>query len=142
MASFIDTAGKNGNGATMPETFIQVPNSPKRKTFIDNYLKEFKPKNGIMASPVSAAQGYDSMYLLAGAIKQANSTEGPKILAALENLNSRVEGVVMVYNKPYSKTNHEAITADVPVMGVVENGRVEFLNKEDLSRPVPGSSKK
>ena len=95
-----------------------------------------------MASPVSAAQGYDSMYLLAGAIKQANSTEGPKILAALENLNSRVEGVVMVYNKPYSKTNHEAITADVPVMGVVENGRVEFLNKEDLSRPVPGSSKK
>ena len=48
----------------------------------------------------------------------------------------------MVYNKPYSKTNHEAITADVPVMGVVENGRVEFLNKEDLSRPVPGSSKK
>ena len=142
MASFIDTAGKNGNGATMPETFIQVPNSPKRKIFIDNYLKEFKPKNGIMASPVSAAQGYDSMYLLAGAIKQANSTEGPKILAALENHNSRVEGVVMVYNKPYSKTNHEAITADVPVMGVVENGRVEFLNKEDLSRPVPGSSKK
>ena len=134
MASFIDTAGKNGNGATMPETFIQQPaTTPKRKTFVDAYLKEFKPKNGIIASPVSAAQGYDSVYLLAAAIKQANSTEGPKILAALENLNAPVDGVVMTYNKPFSKTDHDAIKAKDVVMGVVENGRVEFLNAEDAT---------
>ena len=134
MASFIDTAGKNGNGATMPETFIQNPaTTPKRKTFVDAYLKDFKPKNGIIASPVSAAQGYDSVYLLAAAIKQANSTEGPKILAALENLNAPVDGVVMTYNKPFSKTDHEAIKAKDVVMGVVENGRVEFLNAEDAT---------
>jgi len=132
MASFIDTAGKNGNGATMPETFIQQPaTSPKRKAFVDAYLKEFKPKNGIIASPVSAAQGYDSVYLLAAAIKQAGSTDGPQILAALENLNAPVNGVVMTYNKPFSKTNHEAIATKDVVMGVVENGRVEFLNAED-----------
>ncbi len=134
MASFIDTAGKNGNGATMPETFIQNPaTTPKRKAFVDAYLKDFKPKNGIIASPVSAAQGYDSVYLLAAAIKQANSTEGPKILAALENLNTPVDGVVMTYNKPFSKTDHEAIKAKDVVMGVVENGRVEFLNAEDAT---------
>jgi branched-chain amino acid transport system substrate-binding protein len=134
MASFIDTAGKNGNGATMPETFIQSPaTTPKRKAFVDAYLKDFKPKNGIIASPVSAAQGYDSVYLLAAAIKQANSTEGPKILAALENLNTPVDGVVMTYNKPFSKTDHEAIKAKDVVMGVVENGRVEFLNAEDAT---------
>jgi len=132
MASFIDTAGKNGNGATMPETFIQNPaTTPKRKTFVDNYLKEFKPKNGIIASPVSAAQGYDSVYLLAAAIKQANSTEGPKILAALQDLKTPVDGVVMTYNKPFSATDHEAIKTKDVVMGVVENGRVEFLNAED-----------
>ena len=132
MASFIDTAGKNGNGATMPETFIQnPPTTPKRKVFVETYLKEFKPKNGIIASPVSAAQGYDSVYLLAAAIKQANSTEGPKILAALENLNAPVDGVVMTYNKPFSKADHEAIKAKDVVMGIVENGRVEFLNAED-----------
>lgn len=132
MASFIDTAGKNGNGATMPETFIQQPaTTPKRKAFVDAYLKEFKPKNGIIASPVSAAQGYDSVYLLAAAIKQAKSTEGPKILAALQNLNAPVDGVVMTYNKPFSATNHEAIASKDVVMGVVENGRVEFLNAED-----------
>ena len=134
MASFIDTAGKNGNGATMPETFIQnPPTTPKRKVFVETYLKEFKPKNGIIASPVSAAQGYDSVYLLAAAIKQANSTEGPKILAALENLSAPLDGVVMTYNKPFSKTDHEAIKAKDVVMGVVENGRVEFLNAEDAT---------
>jgi branched-chain amino acid transport system substrate-binding protein len=134
MASFIDTAGKNGNGATMPETFIQNPaTTPKRKAFVEAYLKDFKPKNGIIASPVSAAQGYDSVYLLAAAIKQANSTEGPKILAALENLNAPVDGVVMTYNKPFSKTDHEAIKAKDVVMGVVENGKVEFLNAEDAT---------
>jgi branched-chain amino acid transport system substrate-binding protein len=132
MASFIDTAGKNGNGATMPETFIQnPPTTPKRKAFVDAYLKDFKPKNGIIASPVSAAQGYDSVYLLAAAIKQANSTEGPKILAALEDLKAPVDGVVITYNKPFTKTDHEAIKAKDVVMGVVENGRVEFLNAED-----------
>lgn len=132
MASFIDTAGKNGNGATMPETFIQnPPTTPKRKAFVDAYLKDFKPKNGIIASPVSAAQGYDSVYLLAAAIKQAKGTDGPKILAALENLNAPLEGVVMTYNKPFSKTDHEAIKAKDVVMGIVENGKVEFLNAED-----------
>jgi branched-chain amino acid transport system substrate-binding protein len=134
MASFIDTAGKNGNGATMPETFIQQPaTTPKRKAFVEAYLKDFKPKNGIIASPVSAAQGYDSVYLLAAAIKQANSTEGPKILAALQDLKTPVDGVVTTYNKPFSATDHEAIKAKDVVMGVVENGRVEFLNAEDAT---------
>ena len=132
MASFIDTAGKNGDGATMPQTYIQTPSTTaKRKAFQEAYLKEFKPKNNNIASPVSAAQGYDSVYLLAAAIKQANSTEGPKILAALQDLKTPVDGVVITYNKPFSATDHEAIKAKDVVMGVVENGRVEFLNAED-----------
>ena len=132
MASFIDTAGKNGNGATMPQTYIQSPSTtPKRKAFQEAYLKEFKPKNNNIASPVSAAQGYDSVYLLAAAIKQANSTEGPKIVAALQDLKTPVDGVVITYNKPFTATDHEAIKAKDVVMGVVENGRVEFLNAED-----------
>ncbi|QWD64409.1 ABC transporter substrate-binding protein [Polynucleobacter sp. MWH-UH2A] len=134
MASFIDTAGKNGNGATMPQTYIQTPSTTaKRKAFQEAYLKEFKPKNNNIASPVSAAQGYDSVYLLAAAIKQANSTEGSKILAALQDLKTPVDGVVITYNKPFSATDHEAIKAKDVVMGVVENGRVEFLNSEDAT---------
>lgn len=131
MANFIDNAGPGGDGARMPQTFIQEPTTPKRKAFIDNFVKTFKPKNNRMDSPVSAAQGYDSIYLLAAAIKQANSTEGPKIKAALEDLSTPVEGVVTTYNKPFSKTDHDAITANIPVFGEVKAGRVVFANADD-----------
>ncbi|MDP9899232.1 ABC transporter substrate-binding protein [Variovorax ginsengisoli] len=131
MANFIDNAGPGGDGARMPQTFIQEPTTPKRKAFIDNFVKTFKPKNNRMDSPVSAAQGYDSIYLLAAAIKQANSTEGPKIKAALEDLSTPVEGVVTTYNKPFSKTDHDAITSNIPVFGEVKAGRVVFANADD-----------
>ena len=134
MANFIETAGKNGEGARMPQTFIQEPNTKKRKNFIDSYLKEFKPKNGRIDSPVSAAQGYDSIYLLAAAIKQAGSTDGVKIREALENLNEKVEGVVTTYEKPFSKNDHEAITENIPVMGEVKKGRVVYAYQEDADR--------
>ena len=81
----------------------------------------------------SAAQGYDSVYLLTAAIKQANSTDGRKIREALENLNTKVEGVVTVYDKPFSATDHEAITANIPVFGRVEKGRVVPAFSEDVA---------
>ena len=131
MANFIDTAGKNGNGATMPQTFIQDPSTPKRKEFIAAYLKEFKPKKDRIDSPVSAAQGYDSIFLLAAAMKQAGTTDGPKVREALENLNAKVDGIVTVYDKPFSKTDHEAITSNIPVMGEVKDGKVGYANPDD-----------
>jgi branched-chain amino acid transport system substrate-binding protein len=124
MANYI----ANGEGARMPQTFIQDPDTPKRKAFIDAYLAKFKPKNNRIDSPVSAAQGYDSIYLLAAAFKQANSTDGPKVREALENLQTPVEGVVMTYNKPFSADNHDAITVKEVVIGEVKGGRVVKAN--------------
>ncbi len=134
MANYIDNAGPGGEGARMPQTFIQQADTPKRKAFIDAYLKTFKPKNNRIDSPVSAAQGYDSIYLLAAAIKQANSTDGPKIREALENLGTKVEGVVMTYDKPFTKADHEAVTANIPVFGEVKDGRVVFAYAEDMKK--------
>ena len=136
MANFIDTAGKNGEGATMPQTFVQNGNTPKRKAFIDAYLKEFKPKKDRIDSPVSAAQGYDSVYLLAAAMQQAGTTEGPKVREALENLQTKMEGVVTVYDKPFSKGDHEAISIKVPVMGLVKDSRVTYANPDDAKTAV------
>ncbi|HEY0297214.1 MAG TPA: ABC transporter substrate-binding protein [Bordetella sp.] len=124
MSNYIDNSGANGEGATMPQTFIQAPTTPKRKAFIDAYLAKFKPKNDRIESPVSAAQGYDSVYLLAAAIKQAGTTDGAKVRAALENLQAPYEGVVMTYDKPFTHDNHDAIDASKVVMGVVKGGRV------------------
>ena len=136
MANFIDTAGKNGEGATMPQTFVQNPNPPKRKAFIDAYLKEFKPKKGRIDSPVSAAQGYDSIYLLAAAMQQAGTTDGPKVREALENLQTKLDGVVTVYDKPFSKTDHDAISVKIPVMGQVKDSRVTYANPDDSATAV------
>lgn len=134
MANFIDNAGPGGEGARMPQTFIQEPTTPKRQSFIIAYLRTFKPKANRMDSPVSAAQGYDSIYLLAAAIKQANSTEGPKIKAALEDLKTPVEGVVTTYNRPFTKDDHDAITANIPVFGEVKGQRVVYAYEEDLKK--------
>ena len=134
MANFIDNAGPGGEGARMPQTFIQQADTPKRKVFIDAYLKTFKPKNNRIDSPVSAAQGYDSIYLLAAAIKQANSTDGSKIREALENLNAKVEGVVTTYDKPFTKDDHEAISANIPVFGEVRQGTVVYAYADDMKK--------
>jgi len=134
MANYIDNAGPGGEGARMPQTFIQEANTPKRKIFIDAYLKEFKPKNNRIDSPVSAAQGYDSVYLLAAAMKQAGSTDGPKVKAALENLTTKVDGVVMTYDKPFTKDDHEAITANIPVFGEVKGSKVVYAYQDDMKK--------
>ncbi len=134
MANFIDNAGPGGEGARMPQTFIQEPTTPKRQSFIINYLKTFNPKNARIDSPVSAAQGYDSIYLLAAAIKQAGSTDGPKIKAALEDLKAPVEGVVTTYNKPFTAKDHEAITANIPVFGEVKGQRVVYAYPDDQKK--------
>jgi len=134
MANYIDNAGPGGEGARMPQTFIQEPTTPKRQSFIINYLKTFNPKNARIDSPVSAAQGYDSIYLLTAAIKQAGSTEGPKIKAALEDLKTPVEGVVTTYNKPFTAKDHEAITANIPVFGEVKGQRVVYAYDTDFKK--------
>jgi branched-chain amino acid transport system substrate-binding protein len=134
MANFIDNAGPGGEGARMPQTFIQESNTMKRKAFIESYLKTFKPKNNRIDSPVSAAQGYDSVYLLAAAIKQAGTTEGPKVREALENLQTKVEGVVTTYDKPFTHDDHEAITANIPVFGEVKGSRVVYAYEEDRKK--------
>jgi branched-chain amino acid transport system substrate-binding protein len=134
MANYIDNAGSGGEGARMPQTFIQEPNTIKRKAFIDAYLKTFKPKNNRIDSPVSAAQGYDSIYLLAAAFKQAGTTDGIKVREALENLQTKVEGVVTVYDKPFTHDDHEAITANIPVFGEVKGSRVVYAYEEDAKK--------
>jgi len=134
MANYIDNAGPGGEGARMPQTFIQEPTNAKRQSFIISFLKTFNPKNGRMDSPVSAAQGYDSIYLLAAAMKQANSTDGPKIKAALEDLKAPVEGVVTTYKKPFTKTNHDAIDTSIPVFGEVKGARVVYAYDKDQQK--------
>ncbi len=123
MSNFIDNAGPNGEGARMPQTFIQEADSPKRRAFIEAWQKLSRAER--MPSPSAAAQGYDGMLLLAAAIRQAGTTHGSRVREALENLREKVEGVIMTYEHPFSRSDHEAIDGPAQVtMGEVRSGRV------------------
>ncbi len=145
MSNFIDNAGKNGNGTLMPQTFIEEPITPKVKSFIDSYHKAYNVTR--IPSPVSAAQGYDAVYIFAAAVKQAQSTDTHKIKAALEDLREPVDGVIATWKHPYSKWNpadeqtHEAFRREQVVMGMVEDGHVVFGNDADRQRLIKNASK-
>jgi branched-chain amino acid transport system substrate-binding protein len=138
MSNFIDNAGKNGNGALMPQTFIEEPITPKAKAFIDAYHKAYGVNR--IPSAVSAAQGYDAVYIFAAAVKQAGSADTHKIKAALEDLKEPVRGVIAIWKHPYSKwdmkdvESHEAFRRDHCVMGMVQDGKVVFAHDEDKQR--------
>lgn len=138
MSNYIDNAGKNGNGTLMPQTFIEEAITPKAKSFIDAYHTAYKVDR--IPSPVSAAQGYDAVYLFAAAVKQAQSTDTKKIKDALEDLKEPVKGVIATWKHPFSKWNpaneqtHEAFRRENAVMGMVKDGRVVFANEADKQR--------
>ncbi len=144
MSNFLDNATKNGNGTLMPQTFIEEPITPKAKAFIQGYHKAYKVSR--IPSPVSAAQGYDAVYIFAAAVKQAQSTDTHKIKEALEDLKEPVKGVITTWQKPFSKwdpaneDSHEAFRRDQVVMGMVKDGHVVFANDADRQRLIKNAS--
>jgi branched-chain amino acid transport system substrate-binding protein len=134
-APFMVDAGFNGEGASMPQTVIQAGNTPKRAEFDAAYLRTYKVARIISVD--CASQAYDSVYLLKAAIEQAGSTSGPKIRDALEHLGTTVEGVVTTYDRPFSPTDHEAISANIPIFGVVRGRHVVAAHEIDIDGARP-----
>jgi branched-chain amino acid transport system substrate-binding protein len=133
MSNFIDDAGPNAEGARMPQTFIPEPTTPRRKAFLDAWRE--RTGSARIPVPPAAAQGYDSLHLLAAALKQAGSADGDRIREALEDLREPVEGVIMTYDRPYTRDNHETISGAHDIfMGEVRNGTVVFAYQEDRRR--------
>ena len=98
--AFIDRAGESAEGARMAVTFVENDLSSVSNQFSLAYRK-INNVNRI-PSAVAAAQTYDALRLLTLAMFQANSAEGPKVVAALENLNQHTTSTVMSrYYKPF-----------------------------------------
>lgn len=86
------------------------------RTITDNYTPKqqqlYDRVKGKLPSPSAfgfLAHGYDAMMLYAAAVKQANTAEGPKVKAALENLQGSHEGYMKTYAKPFTDANREAL---------------------------------
>ncbi|WP_345794643.1 ABC transporter substrate-binding protein [Thauera sp. JM12B12] len=137
MSNFIEIAGRNAEGARMPQTFIQAAHTPKQSAFLEAWQKATGSTR--IPVPPAAAQGYDSMLLLAAAIRQAGSVEGTRIREALENLQALVDGVVMTYHRPFSADNHETLHSTQQIhLGEIRNGEVVFAREGEPPRnPLP-----
>ena len=139
--TFIDNAAESAEGVRTSVTFIENDLS----TVSNQFSLAYRKVNSVnrIPSAVAAAQTYDALRLITLAIFQANSTDGPKIQDALENLQQRTSStVVSRYDKPFSKTDHEAITLNMIVMGEIRNGKVAYAYKEDVNRALIARTKK
>jgi branched-chain amino acid transport system substrate-binding protein len=130
---FIDGAKEAAEGALMAQTFIAEPSNERRAAFLSAYARKFKEP---MAVPMAAAQGYDSTYLLAYALFgiRDGKVTGPALKVALENISRVYYGVVVTYEKPFSRNDKDAITQNMLVMGKVRNAAVTFAYPEDAKR--------
>lgn len=131
--SFVAKAGGAAEGARTVVTFIENEASSSSNQFSLAYRKLNKVTR--IPSAVAAAQTYDALRLLALAIYQANSTDGVQLQHALENLDQHTTSTVITrYYKPFSASDHEAITLNMAIMGEIRNGKVIYAYKEDESR--------
>lgn len=120
---FAQNAGESSEGATMPATFIETSaRTSIQRAFLQAYQRKHAERPLVLAP--AAAQGYDSMQVLARAIAQAGSAEGRAVKLALEDLHIVYDGVTTKFRHPYSATNHEAMDVAHVLLGRVKAGRV------------------
>lgn len=138
---FINGAKEAAEGAMMAQTFIAEPSNERRAAFLSAYKRKFKQA---LTVPMAAAQGYDSVYLLAFSlfgVRDGNPT-GPVVKAALENITRVYYGVVATYERPFSVSDKDAITSNMLVMGKVSGGVVTFARNEDAKQSAVVKRKK
>ncbi|MEW6640847.1 MAG: ABC transporter substrate-binding protein [Pseudomonadota bacterium] len=102
--SFIDTAGAKLADRPIFLRTVGPERTPRQQQLFDRLGPKLNPGAFHLA-----AHTYDAMMLLALAITQAGSTDGPALRAALEHLNSPHDGFIKAYDKPFSPTQHEAL---------------------------------
>ncbi len=105
--TFYDAAGKTLAEKPLFMRTVSESRTPAQQKLFDRVGSKLKAPSSFSF----ALHGYDSMLLLAEAMKQAGSTDGAAVKAALEDLKTPVNGLLKTYNKPFSKTQHEALTA-------------------------------
>ena len=119
--TFYDAAGKALANKPIFMRTVSETRTPVQQKLYDRIGSKLKAPSSFSF----ALHGYDSVQLLAAALKQANSTDGTAIKNALEDLRAPVAGVLKTYNKPFSKVQHEALTAGDFVWIKWNDGKLE-----------------
>jgi len=105
--TFYDAAGKTLAEKPIFMRTVSETRTPVQQKLFDRVGSKLKAPGSFSF----ALHGYDSVLLYAAAAKQANSVDGNAVRQALEDLKAPVQGTLKTYDKPFSKTRHEALTA-------------------------------
>lgn len=95
-----------------------------------------------MPTFVAAAQSYDSMLLLAAAIKQAGTTDGAKVAATLDAGVPDTQGIIKLYKKPFSKAEHDALSVSDFNLARWKDGKVVGYSDAITKAMTPADLKK
>jgi branched-chain amino acid transport system substrate-binding protein len=97
----------------MIQTFTFSGNdSEKSKAMMAALMKRFPEIKGEedVTPAVGIANAYDGMHLAALAIKNAGTTDGPKVREGFYAIDV-YDGLIKTYIKPFSATQHDALGA-------------------------------
>lgn len=121
------------DGAFMVQTVLPNIFLERNGTFLRNYAKI--SKEAPIGSMMSAAQTYDAVYLLLRAMFDSKGDmSGNGLKKALENPSGTYRGVVTTYERAFSPTDHDAISANMLWLGTWRNQERAYAYKEDERR--------
>jgi branched-chain amino acid transport system substrate-binding protein len=123
---FAELTGDLSEGVTFLQTYTFFGKQSERGQYV---LKVLREKHGIkepgdVIAPVGTANAYDGLHLVALAIEQAGSTDGPRVRDALESLKSEYKGLIKSYKRPFTAEQHDALTDEDYVMVAWKGGKI------------------
>jgi branched-chain amino acid transport system substrate-binding protein len=99
--------------------------SPKAEAVLAALKKKYPEIKSLadVTPAVGIANAYDAMNLTALAIAKAGSTDGSKIREAFEQIES-YDGLIKNYKKPFSATEHDALTSNDYIFTHFKEGQI------------------
>jgi branched-chain amino acid transport system substrate-binding protein len=131
--SALETSKGDVEGAMMVQTMLPNIFLERNVAFLVGYNK--LSKESPIGSIMSAAQTYDAVQLLLRGLFNAKSgMSGTSIKQALENLPRTYPGVVTTYDKPFSSSDHDAISGNMLWLGTWRQGERAYVYNEDAKK--------
>ena len=132
-ASAFTASSSAVEGTLMVQTVLPNMFMERNSTFLRGYAKLSKERP--IGSMMSAAQTYDSVHLLLRAMFISKGDfSGRSLKNALENLPQAYRGVVTTYDRPFSSSDHDAISANMLWLGTWRNGERAYAYRDDAQR--------
>ena len=133
---FAELAGvHNAEGVLTVQTYSFFgPLTPNGEAVLRAYHAHFGTRRIEEVSvPIAVASGYDGVQLLARAIRQAGTTAGPQVHAALEHLPP-FEGLVKRYAPAFTPERHDALLAEDYLMALWQGGHLVLAPQPRLRK--------